>query len=101
MSIDTRSFRRTAAITAASAITAITTTIAVQPATATEPPSDRPCFIAQPRWNTAIDGPPPTCPIPSWQRVTESRAGTEPQPAGSGTSNRMDFGDEFADPPRR
>lgn len=99
MSIDTGSFRRFAAITASTAIVAITTTIAVHPAAATaEPPSARPCFIVQPRWNTAIDGPPPSCPVPTWQRTTETR--TEPQPAGSGTSNRMDFGDEYADPPR-
>ena len=94
MSTPTRSFRIMAAMTAAAAVT---TTFAVQSATATaEPPSDRPCFIAQPRWNTAIDGPPPTCPVPTWQRLSAYHAGTDTQSAGSGTSNRMDFDDEYA-----
>lgn len=70
MDTDTGSFRRIAAITTVTAVTVITTTIAAQPATATKPPSDRPCFIAQPQWNTSLDGPPPTCPIPSAEMET-------------------------------
>jgi len=93
MNTDTGSFRRIAAITAASAITAITTTFAAQPATATaEPPSDRPCFIAQPRWNTAIDGPPPTCPTPAWQQQATDDAEAPTQK----NRHRIEFDDEYA-----
>ena len=87
MNIATSSFRRIAAIAGATTIaciSAITTTSAAQPAPAEEP--ERPCFIIQPRWNTAIDGPAPTCPTPSWQSAT---------PAGTETRNRVAFGDEY------
>jgi hypothetical protein len=75
-------FRRTAAIAAATSFAAIATTFAAQPAPATEPEPERPCFISQPRWNDAF-GPAPTCPTPTWQRGTEgdhsSTAWTEPR----------------------
>lgn len=83
----TSSFRRIAAIAGATTITCITaiTTTYAAPAPATNQP-ERPCFISQPRWNTAIDGPAPTCPTPTWQSAA---------PAGGGTHNRIDFGDEY------
>ena len=91
----TASFRRIAAIAGATTITtisAITTTYAAQPASViTEPQPQRQCFIAQPRWNTAIDGPVPTCSTPSRQSAG---------PAGEITRNRMDFGDEYGFPRR-
>jgi hypothetical protein len=37
--------------------------------------SDRPCFIVQPRWNSALAGPQPTCPL-------EDDAPASPGPAG-------------------
>jgi hypothetical protein len=67
------SFRRITAIAAATSFAAITTTFAAQPAPAAEPDSERPCFIAQPRWNDAFGGPAPTCPTPTWQRATEEQ----------------------------
>ena len=88
----TTSFRRIAAIACATTITSITaftTTYAAPPAPATDEP-ERPCFITQPRWNTAIDGPAPTCPTPSWQSAG---------PTGAGTRNRIEFGDEYAAEP--
>lgn len=90
MNTNTARWFRAAAIAGATtitAITAITTTYAAQPAPATEDP-ERPCFIIQPRWNTAIDGPPPTCPTPIWQQA---------DPAGADTRNRIDFGDEYGE----
>ncbi len=93
MNITTSSFRRIAAIAGATTITcitAITTTSAAQPAPATDEP-ERPCFITQPRWNTAIDGPAPTCPTPR---------GSRRAPPAPSTRNRIDFGDEYAAPPR-
>jgi hypothetical protein len=88
MNTTTSSFRRIAAIAGATtitSITAITTTYAAQPAPAIDKP-ERQCFIAQPRWNTAIDGPAPTCATP-WHAAS---------PAGAGTRNRIDFDDEYA-----
>ena len=88
----TTSCRRIAAIAGATTITcisAITTTYAIQPASATiqpQPQPERPCFIIQPRWNTAIDGPPPTCPTPSWQSA---------RPSGTDTRGRIEFADEY------
>jgi hypothetical protein len=70
MSTTTTSFRRITAIAAATTFAAIATTFAAQSAPATEPDPERPCFIAQPRWNDAF-GPAPTCPTPTWQRGTE------------------------------
>ena len=84
----TSSYRRIAAIAGATTITficAITTTYAAPSAPAQEP--DRPCFIVQPRWNTAFDGPAPTCPTPTRQAA---------DPAGADTRNRIDFDDEYA-----
>ncbi|PKH37353.1 hypothetical protein SAMN05192575_101316 [Nocardioides alpinus] len=95
MNITTSSFRRIAAIAGATTITcitAITTTYAAPPAPAIiepAPATERPCFIAQPRWNTA-EGPAPTCPTPAWQSA---------DPAGGSTRNRIDFGDEYAAEP--
>jgi hypothetical protein len=84
----TTSFRRTAAIAAATSFAAIATTFAAQPAQAAEPDPERPCFIAQPRWNEALDGPAPTCPRPTWQPATE-----EERPANAWTEPRTGFDD--------
>ena len=94
MNTQTRSrIARTAAFAVAVSITAITTTVVAPPTTATAPAQERPCFIVQPRWNTAIDGPAPTCPTPSWQRTSDvpwpwgtpgSSAGTAPRRTGDG-----------------
>ena len=59
---------RTTACAVAASITAVTTTVVAPPTTASAPTQDRPCFIVQPRWNVAIDGPAPTCPIPPGQQ---------------------------------
>ena len=86
----TSSFRRIAAIAGAATIACIsatTTTYAAQPAPAHE--SERPCFIIQPRWNIAIDGPAPTCPTPSSQSAG---------PDGAEIRNRIAFGDEHGSP---
>jgi hypothetical protein len=57
--------RRTAACAGTVTIvvtTIVITTVAAPSASAfREPLDERPCFIVQPRWNTAIDGPPPGC----------------------------------------
>ncbi len=88
MSTSTAPFSRVAAIAGVTVIAAITT-VAAQSASATqEPGSERPCFIAQPRWNTAIDGPPPTCPRPTWQQA-ETRSTS---PVGSVRRANDDFG---------
>jgi hypothetical protein len=107
---------RTAAFAVAASITAVTTTVAVPPTTASAPGPERPCFIVQPRWNTAIDGPAPTCPTPSWQRTSGYRWGTPGSSAGTAprrtgqvsedtqdgtapsTRARIDFGDEYGSP---
>lgn len=92
MNTTTSSFRRIAAIAGATTVTcisAITTTYAIQPASATTEPAPEPerqCFIVQPRWNTAIDGPVPTCPTP-WSQSAS--------PSGVDTRGRIDFGDEY------
>lgn len=63
-----------AAFAAAASITAVTTTVAASPAPAGPAPEpERPCFIVQPRWNTAVDGPVPTCATPSWQQARTPR----------------------------
>jgi hypothetical protein len=81
--------RRTAAFagTAATITIAVTTTVATQPAGATqEPATETPCFIVQPRWNTAIDGPPPTCTSHARQQpASPSGAWSAPRPG-------VDFG---------
>lgn len=86
------SFRRITAIAAATSVAVITTTFAAQPAPAavpdSEPHSERPCFIAQPRWNDAFGGPAPMCPTPTWRRVTAD------EPTSSAwTTPRSGFGD--------
>lgn len=92
MNTNTAPVRRFAAIVGATAITAITT-VTAQPASAIqEPGSERPCFIVQPRWNTAIDGPPPTCPTPSWQQATAFDWGTPGSSAGTAPRRTDDFG---------
>ena len=60
--------RRTAAI-AASAAFAASAAIAAPAASGATTSTDhaRPCFIVQAHWNTAFDGPAPTCPTPTWQ----------------------------------
>jgi hypothetical protein len=70
------------ASTAAIAVAALTMTVAAQPASAIqEPVSERPCFIVQPRWNTAIDGPPPTCSsYPRQQPAPSSGVWSAPRP---------------------
>lgn len=47
--------------------TVVATTVAAPPTTDTPEPT-RPCFIVQPRWNPAVDGPVPTCATPTWQQ---------------------------------
>jgi hypothetical protein len=65
---------RTAAFAVAASITAVTTTVAAAPAPARPAPEpERPCFIVQPRWNTAVDGPAPTCATPAWQEAGTGR----------------------------
>jgi hypothetical protein len=68
--------RRTAALVgAATAITVTTTLTTMLTATgsaassAPDEAGDRPCFMVRAHWNTALDGPQPTCATPSWQLV--------------------------------
>jgi hypothetical protein len=71
------SFRRVTAIAAATSFAAVITTVAAQPAPASPAPEpERPCFIVQPRWNTAIDGPVPTCATPWRQAAGDGRTST-------------------------
>lgn len=74
MNTNTRTrIARTAAFAVAASITAVTTTAVAPPTTASAPAEERPCFIVQPRWNTAVDGPVPTCATPTWQEVGTGR----------------------------
>jgi len=119
MNTQTRSrIARTAAFAVAASITAVTTTVVAAPTTASAPGQERPCFIIQPRWSTAIDGPAPTCPTPSWQGTSAYRwgtpgssAGTAPRRTGTaqedqatvadrGQVNRRQFDDEYGQPTR-
>ena len=79
--MNSRSFRRTVAVAGAGAILSITTASAStasvqqdrdQQGTA----KDRPCFMVRASWNTALDGPQPTCPVPTGQQasVTDTAA---------------------------
>ena len=79
----TTSLRRSAAFLAVTGL-ALTTAAVGSPATAHEeqPTRDRPCFIVQPRWNTALDGPAPTCAIPTSSREAEWEWGTPGSSAG-------------------
>ncbi len=52
----------TAAAAALSAIAAVTVMPAAGQAAA-DSARQRPCFIIQPHWNTALDGPQPVCPL--------------------------------------
>ncbi|KRF36762.1 hypothetical protein [Nocardioides sp. Soil805] len=64
-------YRRIVAIAGAAAITIITT-VTFSPATSASAGAghqDRPCFMVRGHWNTA-EGPQPTCPAPSWQRMS-------------------------------
>ena len=70
--MNSRQFRRRCAIAGAAAAITITTAFAPdQGSTAAAPgrtvTNDRPCFMIQAHWNTAYDGPQPTCPTPAWQ----------------------------------
>ena len=67
---------RTSAFAVAASITAGTRPVVAPRTTASAPDPERPCFIVQPRWNTAIDGPAPTCPTPAWQQAAAARIGT-------------------------
>ena len=84
--MDSRHFRRRSAVIGA--VAAIVTTTAFAPTASSaadtdQGPADRPCFMVQSHWNTAYDGPQPTCPTPSWQ--TEAAASdTGAAGAGSG-----------------
>ena len=74
MNTQTRSIvARTAAFVVAASITAVTTTVVAPPTSASAPAQERPCFFVQPRWNTAVDGPVPTCPTTSWQQAAAPR----------------------------
>jgi hypothetical protein len=63
--------RRTAAVVGAATAITVTTllTPAVTAAAPSAPTGDRPCFMVRAHWNTALDGPQPTCATPSWQLV--------------------------------
>ena len=75
MNISTRSrIARSAAIAVTASTIAVTTTVATQATANPAPESERPCFIVQPRWNTAVDGPAPTCATPARHRT----AGDQP-----------------------
>lgn len=80
--MNTTTARRTAAL-AALTIAATITTVAAPTKAIDDPPTDRPCFITQPRWNVALDGPAPTCPIDARDRkrgedaVPDARPGTD------------------------
>lgn len=87
MNTTASSFRRISAIAAATSFAAIATTFAAQPAPASAPAEERPCFIVQPRWNTAVDGPVPTCATPAWQ---EAGTGREEAPAVATIADCMD-----------
>lgn len=66
--------RRSAVVGAAAAITMTTAfaPIASSAADTDEGPADRPCFMVQSHWNTAYDGPQPTCPTPTWRMQDEN-----------------------------
>ena len=55
-------YRRIASVAATVAFAAFTGA----PASGASAPADqeRPCFIVQPRWNSAFGGPAPPCPVP-------------------------------------
>jgi hypothetical protein len=57
-------YRRVAAITAATACAAFTAVASPASGAAASTDRERPCFIVQAHWNTAFDGPAPTCPVP-------------------------------------
>jgi hypothetical protein len=67
--------RRTAVVGAATAVvvtaltTVLTTAAGSAAASGTDGAGDRPCFMVRANWNTALDGPQPTCATPSWQLV--------------------------------
>ena len=70
---------RAAVIAAAASTIAVTTTVAATPSSATRAPgSERPCFIVQPRWNGAIDGPAPTCATSTWDQAAGDRPTSPP-----------------------
>jgi hypothetical protein len=64
--MNSRQFRRRCSVIGAATIITITT--AFVPATTSAATADRdgaknrPCFMVQSHWNTAYDGPQPTCP---------------------------------------
>lgn len=71
----TTALRRSAAfLTAALALTTATAVRAPASPTVEQPTTERPCFLRPARWNTALDGPVPTCPTP----VARGRAGEAP-----------------------
>jgi hypothetical protein len=63
--------RRTAAVVGAATAIIVTTTLtgATGAVASDAPDGDRPCFMVRAHWNTALDGPQPTCATPSWQLV--------------------------------
>jgi hypothetical protein len=68
--------RRTAAVVGAATAVIVTTTLTTMLTAATgnaassaPEETERPCFMVRAHWNTALDGPQPTCATPSWQLV--------------------------------
>ena len=86
--MDTKHFRSRGAVVGVA--TAIITTTAFAPTASSaagtdEGPADRPCFMVQSHWNTAYDGPQPTCPTPTWQTgAAASDTGAARSGAGAG-----------------
>ncbi len=64
--MNSRQFRRRCSVIGAATIITITTAFAPAASSAAaagkDGPKDRPCFMIQSHWNTAYDGPQPTCP---------------------------------------
>jgi hypothetical protein len=80
--MNSTSFRRTVAVVGTAAILSISTTSAStaggqQERDQQDTAQDRPCFMVRASWNTALDGPQPTCPVqtgaaqPAPPRVTD------------------------------
>jgi hypothetical protein len=60
-------YRRSAAVAAIAAFAAFAAIASPASGATAQTDRERPCFIVQARWNTAFDGPAPTCPTPTWQ----------------------------------
>lgn len=69
MNIRTAAHRSFVAL--AGAVIFVTTMASTSPANAQDSDGQhtRPCFMIRSNWNTAPDGPQPTCPVPTWQET--------------------------------